>query len=78
MNKVLVHIGTIYSLLALFMTYFFLSIVSVSIPSINKITGLSFIGKLYLVDLAGSERILKSGSTGERMNEACNINQRYA
>ena len=59
------------------MLLFLFSIVVITVATINKITGATFLGKLHLVDLAGSERIIKSGSIGERMNEACNINQRF-
>lgn len=31
--------------------------------------------KMYLVDLAGSERVARSGAVGERLAEACTINQ---
>ena len=47
---------------------------SVYIHGLNKVTGLRFKGKLHLVDLAGSERLSKSGATGDRMEEAKNIN----
>lgn len=30
---------------------------------------------MSLVDLAGSERAKRTGNTGERLNEACNINE---
>jgi kinesin family protein 5 len=33
------------------------------------------VGKLHLVDLAGSEKVGKTGSTGERLDEAKNINR---
>lgn len=32
------------------------------------------VGKLHLVDLAGSERQSKTGSTGDQLKEATNIN----
>jgi chromosome segregation ATPase len=35
----------------------------------------SFISKLNLIDLAGSERLSKTEAEGQRMVEACNINQ---
>ena len=38
-------------------------------------TGQAASGRLLLVDLAGSERLGKSGSEGERLVEACRINQ---
>ena len=44
------------------------------VNGLNKVTGLRFKGKLHLVDLAGSERLSKSGATGDRMEEAKNIN----
>ena len=47
---------------------------SVYVFGLNKVTGLRFKGKLHLVDLAGSERLSKSGATGDRMEEAKNIN----
>ena len=50
------------------------SMLSVYVNGINKVTGLRFKGKLHLVDLAGSERVSKSGATGDRMEEAKNIN----
>merc|ERR1719504_376677 len=33
------------------------------------------VGKLHLVDLAGSEKVAKTGSSGERLDEAKNINR---
>eukprot|EP00429_Kryptoperidinium_foliaceum_P018086 CAMPEP_0176039054 /NCGR_PEP_ID=MMETSP0120_2-20121206/19358_1 /TAXON_ID=160619 /ORGANISM="Kryptoperidinium foliaceum, Strain CCMP 1326" /LENGTH=749 /DNA_ID=CAMNT_0017372449 /DNA_START=115 /DNA_END=2364 /DNA_ORIENTATION=- len=33
------------------------------------------VGKLHLVDLAGSEKVAKSGASGERLDEAKNINR---
>lgn len=36
---------------------------------------LSYVGKLNLVDLAGSERVAKSGSSGDRLQEAKHINK---
>eukprot|EP00747_Dinoflagellata_sp_TGD_P117080 gnl/TRDRNA2_/TRDRNA2_172530_c0_seq2.p1 gnl/TRDRNA2_/TRDRNA2_172530_c0~~gnl/TRDRNA2_/TRDRNA2_172530_c0_seq2.p1 ORF type:complete len:677 (-),score=177.21 gnl/TRDRNA2_/TRDRNA2_172530_c0_seq2:306-2336(-) len=33
------------------------------------------VGKLYLVDLAGSEKVAKTGASGERLDEAKNINR---
>lgn len=33
------------------------------------------VGKLHLVDLAGSEKVSKTGSSGERLDEAKNINR---
>merc|ERR1719230_1986825 len=33
------------------------------------------VGKLYLVDLAGSEKVNKTGASGERLDEARNINR---
>ena len=50
------------------------SMLSVYVNGLNKVTGLRFKGKLHLVDLAGSERLSKSGATGDRMEEAKNIN----
>lgn len=35
------------------------------------------ISKINLVDLAGSERVIVSGSVGQRLKEANNINKRY-
>ena len=37
----------------------------------NKIT----VSQLSLVDLAGSERTKRTGNQGDRLKEACNINQ---
>jgi len=36
------------------------------------------IGKLHLVDLAGSEKVAKTGASGERLDEAKNINRSLA
>lgn len=36
------------------------------------------VGKLHLVDLAGSEKVAKTGATGERLDEAKNINKSLA
>ena len=41
----------------------------------NHVLNKSFAGKLHMIDLAGSERIYKSEAEGERMKEACSINQ---
>ncbi|EDV22804.1 uncharacterized protein TRIADDRAFT_28174 [Trichoplax adhaerens] len=41
----------------------------------NSLTGQNCEGTLNLVDLAGSERINVSGATGDRLNEAKNINK---
>ena len=50
-------------------------LMSVSVESKHKATGLATRGKLHLVDLAGSERIDKSGATGQALKEAQNINK---
>jgi Kinesin-like protein len=51
-------------------------IVMFTVLSTNKITGKNYTSRLNLIDLAGSERLYKSESEGERMKEACHINQR--
>lgn len=48
---------------------------TVTIVSEYKETGMITRGKLNLVDLAGSERIDKSGATGQALKEAQNINK---
>jgi len=48
---------------------------SITIKSVNRITGQMSYGKLHLVDLAGSERISKSGATGQALKEAQAINK---
>ena len=41
----------------------------------NKHSGGKGRGKLYLIDLAGSERVGKTDATGQRLEEAKNINR---
>lgn len=50
-------------------------IMTVTVISEFKPTGMTTRGKLNLVDLAGSERINKSGATGQALKEAQNINK---
>ena len=49
-------------------------VLTATVTSRNRRTGLVLQGKLNLVDLAGSERVSKSGSTGVRLGEAKFIN----
>jgi len=51
------------------------SVFQLSLAGRNTITGESATGLLNLIDLAGSERVDKSGSTGDRLKEAVNINK---
>eukprot|EP01138_Halocafeteria_seosinensis_P002096 gb/GECG01002145.1/.p1 GENE.gb/GECG01002145.1/~~gb/GECG01002145.1/.p1 ORF type:complete len:1237 (+),score=253.12 gb/GECG01002145.1/:1-3711(+) len=51
------------------------AMVSVFVEGYNHVTETMLKGKLHLIDLAGSERVAKSGSTGERLKEAQNINR---
>ena len=50
-------------------------ILTATVISTFKPTGMSTRGTLNLVDLAGSERINKSGATGQALKEAQNINK---
>ncbi|KAL7689156.1 putative kinesin-like protein [Plasmopara halstedii] len=51
------------------------SILSVQLKSLNFVTNVVTVGKLFLVDLAGSERLSKTGAEGQRLKEAQNINK---
>lgn len=48
---------------------------TINIVGKNNILNKTLTGKLHMVDLAGSERVYKSEAEGERLKEACNINQ---
>eukprot|EP00357_Protocruzia_adherens_P024036 CAMPEP_0114998722 /NCGR_PEP_ID=MMETSP0216-20121206/15691_1 /TAXON_ID=223996 /ORGANISM="Protocruzia adherens, Strain Boccale" /LENGTH=180 /DNA_ID=CAMNT_0002363403 /DNA_START=121 /DNA_END=664 /DNA_ORIENTATION=+ len=50
-------------------------IVSISLHGKNLETHQALKGKLCLIDLAGSERVSKSEAEGDRLKEACYINQ---
>ena len=50
------------------------SVFALELTAVNAKLKQSLKGKLSLVDLAGSERLEKSGATGQRQKEACNIN----
>merc|ERR1740138_1290476 len=51
------------------------SIFALYLRGSNQLLGNEIHGALHLVDLAGSERLDKSGSTGQRLKESCNINR---
>eukprot|EP00118_Oscarella_pearsei_P004808 m.21075 g.21075 ORF g.21075 m.21075 type:complete len:950 (+) comp28134_c0_seq3:11-2860(+) len=51
------------------------ALLCVKVEGRNKTTGAKTLGKLNLIDLAGSERVAKSGTEGERLKEAQNINK---
>ncbi|XP_065827756.1 kinesin-like protein KIFC3 isoform X3 [Oscarella lobularis] len=51
------------------------ALLCVKVKGTNKTTGARCIGRLNLIDLAGSERVAKSGTEGERLKEAQNINK---
>lgn len=51
------------------------SVLTILVLGRNINTNTEVSGKLNLVDLAGSERVSKSGSDGQRMKEAQNINK---
>eukprot|EP00055_Hartaetosiga_balthica_P010286 m.43462 g.43462 ORF g.43462 m.43462 type:complete len:1044 (-) comp7112_c3_seq1:209-3340(-) len=50
-------------------------LLQLSVAGVNKVTGVTSLGKLTLVDLAGSERVGKSQATGQRLLEAAEINK---
>lgn len=51
------------------------ALLCIQVSGVNTTTGVFCSGKLNLIDLAGSERLSKSGSGGERLKEAQNINK---
>lgn len=51
------------------------SLLSVEVEGENLVAGIKYFGKLHLIDLAGSERLSKTGATGQRLEEAKNINK---
>eukprot|EP00929_Paragymnodinium_shiwhaense_P032793 TRINITY_DN18127_c0_g1_i1.p1 TRINITY_DN18127_c0_g1~~TRINITY_DN18127_c0_g1_i1.p1 ORF type:complete len:866 (-),score=215.98 TRINITY_DN18127_c0_g1_i1:273-2621(-) len=51
------------------------SVFALYLKGTNKELGSELHGALHLVDLAGSERLSKTGSTGDRLKEACLINR---
>merc|ERR1712054_484289 len=51
------------------------SIFALYLTGVNRELNSELHGALHLVDLAGSERLDKSGSTGDRLKEAQNINR---
>jgi len=49
--------------------------ISIEVDGENQAHGIKYFGKLHLIDLAGSERLSKTGATGDRLEEAKNINK---
>lgn len=50
-------------------------VISIAVLGVNRKTGVRSSGKLHLIDLAGSERLKSTGATGDRLEEAKNINR---